>query len=109
MPAGIKTSDPGWSEWYRTCVDALAFAITGANGLLDLQAIIIGGDHGPDTMDDLLDDLGDALGKSAPRDFFQIELLQGRNNARAAAIGAALLPVHSSFNPNLKSLFKTRS
>ena len=109
MPAGIKTSDPQWSEWYRTCVDALAFAITGANGLLDLQAIIIGGDNGPDTMADLLDDIGKALRKSAPRDFFQIELLQGRNNARAAAIGAALLPVHSSFNPNLKSLFKTRS
>ena len=109
MPPSVKKSDPEWSKWYQTCVDALAFAIIGSNSLLDLQAVIVGGEHAPDTIDELIIDIVEALKKSAPRDFFQPKLIRGRNNARAAAVGAALLPVHSSFNPNLRSLFKIRS
>lgn len=109
MPSGMEKSDPEWETWYRAFVEALAFTITGANSLLDLQAVIIGGEQASDMMDDLMTDIGKALMKSAPRDFFQPRLLCGKNNARAAAMGAALLPVHSSFSPNLSALFKTRN
>lgn len=86
--------------WRERCAEALTFAITSANSLLDLEAVILDGAL-PDTALTALTALtaiaarvGDMLRQDAPPDLFAPEIRAGRLGAKAAAIGAARLPLH---------------
>ncbi len=94
------------SEWTRQCVEALAFAVTSANSLLDLEAIIIDGALSSTCLDAIATGLRDHFSTNAPPDFFAPEIRRGGLGNLAAAVGAALLPLHASFTPDLASLFK---
>lgn len=94
------------SAWTRGCVAALAFAVTSANSLLDLEAVIIDGALPLDARDEIAAGLRDHFATDAPPDFFAPEIRSGTLGNIAGAVGAGLLPLHASFSPDLASLFK---
>lgn len=94
------------SAWTRRCVEALAFAVTSASSLLDLEAVIIDGPLDRSILDDVADGLRSHFSTDAPPDFFAPEIRKGTLGGAAAAVGAGLLPLHASFTPDLASLFK---
>lgn len=92
--------------WIDDCAEAVAFVATGANSLLDLDAIILGGVLEAETLRRLLDRIAVKIADGAPRDFFTPRLDLGRIGANAPAVGAGLLPLYASYTPNLGSLLK---
>ena len=94
------------AAWTLRCVEALAFAVTSANSLLDLEAVIIDGAILPACLDDIAAGLRRHFSTDAPPDFFAPEIRKGTLGNLAAAVGAGLLPLHASFTPDLASLFK---
>ena len=94
------------SAWTRRCVQALASAVTSANSLLDLEAVIIDGALPPSSLEDIANGLRCHFSTDAPPDFFAPEIRRGTLGNVAAAVGAGLLPLHASFTPDLASLFK---
>lgn len=86
--------------------EALSFALIGANSLLDLEAVIIGGTLPDEILDVLIDRISVRIAGDAPPDFFSPVLLRGKNGPLAAARGAGLLPLFSTFAPNLSALLK---
>jgi predicted NBD/HSP70 family sugar kinase len=99
---------PNFAAWCATAGDALSFAVISANSLLDLDAVILDGALPPAQLEVLRHELAAKIASRAPRDFFQPELRIGRLGERAAAIGAGLLPLHATFNPDLNALLKSR-
>lgn len=96
------------AQWRERCADALAFAITGANSLLDLEAVILDGSLAPEEIAVMAAAVAERLAADAPPDFFTPELRTGRLGAGAVSIGAALLPLHAQYSPDLASLFEHR-
>lgn len=94
------------SAWTRRCIEALAFAVTSANSLLDLEAVIIDGPLPAACLNQIALGLRDHFSREAPPDFFAPEIRNGALGNVAAAVGAGLLPLHASFTPDLSSLFK---
>ncbi|MEN2747540.1 ROK family protein [Sphingomonas sp. T9W2] len=100
------TTPAALEGWRRRCAEALAFAISGANSLLDLEAVILDGSLPPEELAEIAATVERQLGEHAPPDFFAPELRIGTLGRRAAAIGAGLLPLHAQYAPDLSSLFK---
>ncbi len=100
------TTPMALDRWRQRCVDALAFAISGANSLLDLEAVILDGSLDVDELTGIVSEVGRQLADHAPPDFFAPELRVGNLGREAAAIGAGLLPLHAQYSPDLSSLFK---
>jgi hypothetical protein len=100
-------SDPKVQSWLNDCSQALSFALIGANSLLDLEAVIVGGLLPDEIADALIERIADRLAKEAPPDFFRPALLRGQSGAIAVARGAGLLPLFSTYAPNLNALLKS--
>ncbi|MGN5373398.1 ROK family transcriptional regulator [Sphingomonas hankookensis] len=100
------TTPAALEGWQRRCSEALAFAISGANSLLDLEAVILDGSLDAPELADIAAAVGRQLDEHAPPDFFAPELRIGTLGQQAAAIGAGLLPLHAQYSPDLSSLFK---
>ncbi|MEG3175660.1 ROK family transcriptional regulator [Sphingomonas sp. RB3P16] len=94
------------SAWTHRCIEALAFVITSAGSLLDLEAVIIDGALPTESLDEIAIGLRRHFATHAPPDFFAPEIRNGTLGSVAAAVGAGLLPLHASFTPDLASLFK---
>lgn len=103
---GTDPTEADWQRWTEHCSDALKFAIVGANSLLDLDAVIVDGAIEHPRLDALVQSLQANLSRDLPPDFFTPEIRRGSLGESAASVGAALLPLHSSYSPNLASLFK---
>jgi predicted NBD/HSP70 family sugar kinase len=95
------------AAWLEDCAEALAFVALGTNSLLDLDAIIFGGGLTTTAIAELTGRIGQIINQTAPPDFFKPNLIPGTIGANAPAIGAGLLPLHSTYSPNLKSLLKS--
>ncbi len=100
------TTPESLAAWRSRCAEALAFAIVGANSLLDLEAVLFDGSLESDELADLVKAVGVQLQDNAPPDFFTPDLRTGSLGKNAAAIGAGLLPLHAQYSPDLSSLFK---
>lgn len=102
-------TDEARNAWLDDCADALGFAIIGANSLLDLEAVILGSPLPEELVGALIARIEARMTADAPRDFFQPPLLRGHNGEIAPALGAGLLPLFTSYAPNLGSLMKSPS
>ena len=100
-------NDPECRAWLDSCAEALTFVIIGANSLLDVEAVIIGSTLKDGMVDALMERIAAKMQADAPRDFFQPKLLRGSNGDVAPARGAGLLPLFSTYSPNLDSLLKS--
>ncbi|AYO80066.1 transcriptional regulator [Sphingobium yanoikuyae] len=107
MTTSATETKADWEGWMRRCADALAFIIISANSLLDLDAVVIGGGLSQEQLHNLVSGIQGNIRRAAPRDFFCPELKIGENGGNAPAIGAALLPLFSTYAPNLISLLKS--
>jgi len=107
MTTSTAEANPDWEGWIARCADALAFIIISANSLLDLDAVVIGGGLSQEKLRNLVGRIHSNIQQAAPRDFFCPELKVGENGGKAPAIGAALLPLFSTYAPNLISLLKS--
>lgn len=94
------------AAWHARCAETLAFAISGANSLLDLDAVVLDGGLDHEELVRIAVDVAHHLKENAPPDFFAPEIRAGDLGSRAAAIGAGLLPLHARYSPDLGSLFK---
>jgi predicted NBD/HSP70 family sugar kinase len=92
------------SGWLEDCVDALVVPLLSAARVLDVDAIVLHGDLPGSVLQDLAGRLAVALDQAAPEARETPELRLGTVGRWAAAIGAAILPLHLSFYPNSEIL-----
>ena len=93
------------SEWLEDCADALVGPLLAIASLLDLQAIVIDGNLPRSLIEWLVARLRTLLTESVPEARGPPSLLVGSIGSEAAAIGAAILPLHSNFGPDHQMLF----
>ncbi|GAA0569521.1 ROK family protein [Craurococcus roseus] len=92
-------------EWLEDCADALVNPLLSISSLLDLQAIVVDGNLPRSLVERLVERLRVLLAANAPEARRPPTLLLGTAGRDAAAIGAALLPLHSSYGPHREALF----
>jgi predicted NBD/HSP70 family sugar kinase len=92
-------------EWLEDCADALVVPLLSIASLLDLQAIVIGGNLPRDLLEWLVERLRELLAVATPEARLPPALRVGTIGRNAAAIGAAILPLHSNYGPGQDILF----
>ena len=94
-------------EWLEDCVDALLAPLLAAVRLLDLDMVVIDGDLPGQVVDGLIARLNAGLGAAAPEARDAPILRRGMVGRAAAAIGAAILPLHLNYSPKQDILVGT--
>lgn len=93
-------SEPGLvDEWLDDCVDALTAPVLASVRLLDLETVVIDGDLPQAIVDRLIAKLRASLEAAAPEERDAPALRRGLAGRTAAAIGAAILPLHLNYSP----------
>lgn len=91
-------SHPGAvAEWLEDCADALAAPLQSIGSLLDLQAIVVDGNLPRELLRRLVARLRVLLIERAPESCVPPVLRVGTAGRKAAAVGAATLPLHSNY------------
>jgi predicted NBD/HSP70 family sugar kinase len=91
--------------WLEDCADALVNPLLSISSLLDLQAIVVDGNLPPPLVRQLVDRLRELLEANAPEARQPPALRPGTVGRNAAAVGAALLPLHSAYGAGREGLF----
>ncbi|MBI1207364.1 MAG: ROK family protein [Azospirillum sp.] len=104
LEAAIAAQPSLVEEWLADCVDALVWPVLSAARVLDVQAVVLDGDLPKPLLESLIGRLGEALAQAAPEAREAPDLRLGTVGREAAAIGAAILPLHLSFSPNREIL-----
>jgi len=104
LPPSARSDPDG--HWFDGAVEALAFAITSATALLELEAVVIDGALSPPIVRSLCDRTRAALERTMPPDVFTPEVLEGTLGVAAASIGAGMLPLNATFAPDISALLK---
>jgi predicted NBD/HSP70 family sugar kinase len=92
-------------EWLEDCADALINPIMAVAALLDLQAIVIDGNLPRNLIEWLVSRLRVLIAENVPEAREPPSLLVGSIGPNAAALGAAILPLHSNYGPDQEMLF----
>ena len=92
-------------EWIEDCAEALTAPLFSIAATLDLQAIVIDGSLPRAVVARLVARLRERLIETAPEGLTPPALRIGTIGPNAAALGAAILPLHSSFGPDQELLF----
>ena len=93
---GVMRSHAGIvAEWLQDCAEALVVPLLSIAGLLDVQAIILDGNLPKALIEALLRQLQPLLAQAAHSARRPPTLRLGSSGNHAAALGAALLPLHS--------------
>ncbi|WP_428377926.1 ROK family protein [Lichenicoccus sp.] len=91
----VLRDHPGLVDaWLQDCADALVMPMLSMAMVLDVQAIILDGNLPRAIIAALLGRLGPLLQAATPRSRKAPGLLHGSSGDHAAALGAALLPLH---------------
>lgn len=83
------------AEWLEDCAEALVVPLLSMASVLDVQAIILDGNLPKALIEALIARLRPLLASAAPEARPPPELRLGSSGNHAAALGAALLPLHS--------------
>jgi predicted NBD/HSP70 family sugar kinase len=100
LDAALEVQPGRLAEWLEDCVDALVAPLLAATCVLDVPTIVLDGDLPGSVIEHLVERLAAALAAAAPEARSAPELRVGTVGRRAAAIGAAILPLHLNFSPN---------
>ena len=92
-------------EWLEDCADALVNPIISMAAILDLQAIVIDGNLPRSLIEWLVARLRVLIAANAPEAREPVALRVGTIGPNAAALGAAILPLHSHYGPDQELLF----
>ncbi|UFW90576.1 ROK family protein [Bradyrhizobium barranii] len=96
------------NEWLEDCADALVGPLLAISSILDVQAIIIDGNLPRDVIEALTGRLQVLLQGAVPEARRSPALRVGTLGRDAAALGAAILPLHSIFDPDMERRFGQR-
>jgi predicted NBD/HSP70 family sugar kinase len=91
-------------EWLDDCADALVAPLLSAVCVLDVEAIVLDGDLPKPVLGELVARVAALLGEAVPEAREPPELRRGTVGREAAALGAAILPLHLNFSPNSEIL-----
>jgi predicted NBD/HSP70 family sugar kinase len=104
LDAAIASLGTQVAEWLEDCAEALVAPLLSAACVLDVQVIVLDGDLPKTIIEDLIARLRAALAAATPEAREVPEVCMGTIGRRAAAIGAAILPLHLNFSPNREIL-----
>ncbi|MFD1625996.1 ROK family transcriptional regulator [Azospirillum griseum] len=91
-------------EWLDDAAEALVMPLLSASCLLDVEAIVIDGDLPMDIRRDLESRLNRNLDEAVPEARRPPPLRLGQVGRQAAALGAAILPLHLNYSPSREIL-----
>ncbi len=100
LGAAIDSRPALVEEWIEDCVDALVVPILSAARILDVGVVVLDSALPRRLHDDLIGRLRAALAAAGPESRRPSRVLVGKVGHEAAAIGAAILPLHLNFSPN---------
>lgn len=100
-------AEPFLTEWINDCADALAQAIIGAVAVIDVNAIVIDGILPAAVLKRTVQAVSDRFDAIVPEGLVAPRIVAGTIGPRAAAIGAAILPLYALFAPDSATLVKT--
>ena len=92
-------------EWLEDCADALVYPVLSLACVLDPQAVVIDGNLPRHLIEWLVTRLRGLLADAAPEARTPPPLRVGTVGRNAAAVGAAILPLHQNFGPDQEMLF----
>ena len=92
-------------EWLQDCADALVGPVFSLSALLDVQAIVIDGNLPRELIDRLVRLLTTLLASACVEVLRPPALRAGTIGPKAAALGAAILPLHLNYGPDQDLLF----
>jgi predicted NBD/HSP70 family sugar kinase len=104
LDAAIASHGAEVAEWLEDCTEALVPPLLSAACMLDVRTIVLDGDLPKAVIEDLISRLTTALATATPEAREVLEVRMGTIGRRAAAIGAAILPLHLNFSPNREIL-----
>lgn len=105
LDAAIVAHPGPVAEWLEDCAEALVGPVLGIGCILDVQAVVIDGDLPRDLVRRLVARLEELLDAAAPEARRPPPLRVGTAGRDAAAMGAAILPLHLSYGPSQHILF----
>ncbi len=105
LDGAIASHSRAVGEWLEDCADALVTPLLSIGSLLDLQAIVIDGNLPRRLVEWLVARLQSLLAANVPEARQPPALRMGMIGPNAAAIGAAILPLHSHYGPDHQMLF----
>lgn len=105
LDAATKAHPALVDAWLDDCADALVNPLQSIAAMLDLEALVLDGDLERALVERLVARLRDLLRAAAPEARHPPRLVAGTVGRNAAAIGAALLPLHLNFSPDQRLLF----
>jgi predicted NBD/HSP70 family sugar kinase len=105
LESAIRRSPRLTNEWLEDCADALVGPLLALSSILDLQAVVIDGNLPRNLIETLTARLRDLLARAVPEARRPPALRVGTLGRDAAALGAAILPLHSIFDPDLQERF----
>lgn len=100
-------AEPFLTEWIEDCADALAQAIVGTVAVIDVDAIVVDGILPPAILARTVRAVSDRFRAIVPEGLVAPRIVAGTIGPRAAAIGAAILPLYAMFAPDSAALVKT--
>ena len=101
-------AEPFLTEWIEDCADALAQAIVGAVSVIDVDAIVIDAILPSAVLERTVQAVSDRFDAIMPEGLVSPRIISGTIGPRAAAIGAAILPLYAMFAPDSAVLVKTQ-
>ena len=104
LEVAMEQSPDLLTDWLDTCAAALVEPLLSIAAVLDVDAIVIDGDLDAALIARLLAQLSTLMSRAAPEARQAPALLQGTIGRNAAAIGAAILPLHHNFTPDQRTL-----
>ena len=103
-PGSDRALAPPWREttlaWTARAAAAIAYAASATACLLDIDTIFLDGCMAPTLLDTLFTALADAMTRVDWEGVHPPTLLRGTHGPDAAALGGALLPLHTNFAPD---------
>ena len=87
-------------EWLDDCADALVGPVLSAACVLDVEAVVLDGDLPPPVLESLIARLHRLVVAAVPEAREAPPIGRGQIGRQAAAIGAAILPLHGNYSPS---------
>ena len=104
LDAAIERHPDPVGEWLEDCAQALVGPLLSAACLLDLETVVLDGDLPQPVLAGLIARLRALLAEETPESRAAPQLRLGAVGREAAALGAAILPLHLNFSPSSEVL-----
>lgn len=100
LDAAIASHPTLVDEWLNDCADALVEPLLSAACVLDVEAVVLDGDLPRPVLESLVERLRRLTLAATPEGRAMLPIGLGQVGRRAAAIGAAILPLHVNYSPS---------